>query len=501
LTEPRLVMTVVRLVAFAFFVVLVIFAITSPVQSTLTRYTRLLLLPISTRTLHLVEVGAAAADPWVVLAAPGLLAFAAGIASGGRLQAALVIAAASVLFLATLACLGAAISFAVAWLFRSRRRGEMLTLVFVLGLSLVSILPAMFSREMRQRRMAERAAGQSRTERQVNSLNRMLAFTRGLPSQLYGDAVSGAIDANARAAGLALAALSGEAALFFLASGAIHRRLVASPEGVASKRGGRRARPLPTALPLVAPATAAIAIAQFRSALRTVRGRLIVLMPGPLLALLVMAFRNVPDELPFGPTLAAHGHLLLGAGIIFSIYAMQAFSMNLFGADRAGLTLQFLSPVSDVQLARGKILGTGLMLGVTVVICVLMAAIASPSGSPLLWLAVLIGGLATYLWLTPMMVWLSALFPLASDLSKTGSGGNPHPVPMLAGTALTALAALPAALIVVGFDFWLKRPLLALPAMIVWVVLAWLVTTPLVRLAARTIGLRRENLALVAQAR
>ncbi|HET9372296.1 MAG TPA: hypothetical protein VFO19_18670, partial [Vicinamibacterales bacterium] len=171
------------------------------------------------------------------------------------------------------------------------------------------------------------------------------------------------------------------------------------------------------------------------------------------------------------------------------------------GADRAGLTLQFLTPINDVQLARGKVLGTGLMLGVTVTVCVVMAAIVSPTGSPFLWIAALIGGLATYLWLTPMMVWLSALFPLASDLSKTGSGGNPHPVPMLAGTVLTAIAALPAGLILVAAEFWLKRPLIALPAMLAWAALAWLITTPLVGIAARTIGLRRENLALVAQAR
>jgi hypothetical protein len=131
----------------------------------------------------------------------------------------------------------------------------------------------------------------------------------------------------------------------------------------------------------------------------------------------------------------------------------------------------------------------------------LVATLVAPRTPPTLGLAALAGGYATLLWLWPVGVWMSALLPVAADLSKTGPGGNPHPAAMLAGTVLVLIFALPAVAIVLLADGWLHRPVMALPLMIVWLAVTIAIVLPLVRLASRAIAPRRENLALVAQGR
>jgi len=110
-----------------------------------------------------------------------------------------------------------------------------------------------------------------------------------------------------------------------------------------------------------------------------------------------------------------------------------------------------------------------------------------------------LGLMATYILLSPMFVWMSALFPVASDLSKTGSGGNPHPLPMFAGMLLVLFCAVPPALIITLAQFWLEDTVLAPLLMVGWLLVAAGIAVPLIGVAARTIGIRRENLSLVAQ--
>ena len=117
------------------------------------------------------------------------------------------------------------------------------------------------------------------------------------------------------------------------------------------------------------------------------------------------------------------------------------------------------------------------------------------------WVAVLLGGIATFILVAPVAVWMSALFPVASDLSKTGAGGNPHPLPMFAGIFYTAAVAAPTAIIIAVSYFWLKSSLAAAGLAALWLVVACAIGIPLVNLASRTIGVRRENLAIVAQNR
>jgi uncharacterized membrane protein len=243
-----------------------------------------------------------------------------------------------------------------------------------------------------------------------------------------------------------------------------------------------------------------VAWAQYKSTLRTVRGRLTILLPGPMLGILTLAFRNIPAE-TWATAAAEQGYLLLGASTIFTLYSMHAVSMNFFGSDRAGLTLQLLSPVTDRDLAWGKIAGFGMVVATGLLVCVLTALAVAPSGPAPYWIATVIGGMATFVLLCPLAIWFSAMFPVSSDLSKTGAGGNPHPLPMIVGTLCTAAFAMPAVSAILAAEFYFRNETMAVPLMLVWLIVCVAVCVPLVNLTSRTIGMRRENLALVAQGR
>jgi hypothetical protein len=239
---------------------------------------------------------------------------------------------------------------------------------------------------------------------------------------------------------------------------------------------------------------------QARTAWRTVRGRLAVLASAPVLLIFGVFARRMPEEVPVGSALV-QGDLLLGLGAVFALYSLQAFTMNQFGSDRAGLTMQFLAPLTDLQIVRGKAVGCGLVFGATLLLSLGGALAVLPGGSPLSWISVLLGGVATYALLAPLAALLSAWLPVAADLTKTGSGGNPHGLAMLAGTVLVVVLAAPPAAIVVLVHHVLERPALGLALMAGWSALAFGLSVPLLTLAAHAVTPRRENLALVAGGR
>jgi hypothetical protein len=491
---------VVRGVLLAVSALVILFAVSSPAQSALARYTRLLLLPISRRVLHFVEVAANLADPWLIFAAVGVMAFAAGLVAGGRPGAAVLAVLLAIVMLVLLAALASLVSFVVGMLLRSRRRGEMFTLVFVLAISVAGLVPAFLTRDMqsqtREERRAARAARQPFTVERFDAS--LPAWTQLLPSEIAGRTLRQALAGQRAGAAGGLGLLALQAGILFAASSVAHRRMIESLESDQARRKTAARELAPVRLPLISAAASAIAWAQLRTALRSVRGRVSVLLPGPMVALLALVLRGQRDSSGIG-VVAEHGHLIAGAGLVFTLYAIQAFTMNCFGTDRAGLTLQFLSPVRDRDLAWGKTAGGALIVAVAGTLCVAGAFLVNPTGSPFSWLAILLGGAAVYLLMSPFAIWFSALFPVAADMSKTGSGGNPHPLPMLAGTFLVLVFAAPAALTVTATQFWLDRPALAPVLMLAWLAIAVLVALVGVRLAARAIGVRRENLLLVAQ--
>jgi hypothetical protein len=499
LVAPDTALGIGRVALFVVTIVLVIFSVTSPVQSSLTHYTRLLLLPISRRTLHLIEVIASLADPWIAFLAPGLFFVAVGLSVGGRTVAAVWAAVAALVFLTLLAAMASAIGFLVAWLLRDRRRSEWLTLAFVIGMSVVGFVPMLLAEQSATTRREARARGEPRPERSFEALDRSLpAWTVAVPSELYGRAVRDGLEGRNADAAAAVAALAAEAGLLLVASSFVHGRLIG-----ATNVSGRRRRSDAVAvsgwkIPGLPPAVSAVAIAQAKTAMRSVRGRLLVFISGPILAVMVFVFRRF-DEVTVLARIGDFGFVLAAVGTLMAMLSAQAFSMNLFGSDRAGLTLQFLSPVSDAELARGKILGVGVIVAAATALAVVAAVIVAPGGSPELWVAALLGAAAVYLAISPVAVWMSALFPVASDLNRTGQGGNPHGLSAVAGMILLVVASA-----VTGGMFWtvgwvIQRPELVLPVMAAWLIVVAAVAHPLVVLASRAITLRRENLSLVAQ--
>ena len=161
-----------------------------------------------------------------------------------------------------------------------------------------------------------------------------------------------------------------------------------------------------------------------------------------MLALLVAVFKRLPQE-TWTVDAASRGYMLFGGSIVFTFYAMHAISMNLFGSDRAGLTMQLLAPVTDRELAWGKIVGFAAVIGAGVAVCLAASVAVAHTGALPYWIAVFLGTVATFFLVSPVAIWFSAMFPVASDLSKTGSAGNAHPFPMIVATLCTVLFAFP----------------------------------------------------------
>lgn len=495
--DAALVTFITRVLLFIAFGLVVAMAVVAPIQSALTRYTRLLLLPIRRQSLHLVEVASTLADPWLAAFVVGLVTLPFGLFLGGAWSAGVVVLLAAVPLIALLALAGALTGFLAAWLLRSRRRGEAFTLVFVLGLSLVSYLPMILAT-----RTHVATGPRQREPFSIEVFNQSLPrWTQALPSEIFARVLGAAMEGRRGDASAATSALFAEVVALALISSWAHRKLLDSVEGSGSaRRGGERIRAQRWSLPLLGSTLSAVAFAQVRTALRSVRGRLSILLPGPMMALLSVVLAR-DDDIAWAGYVAAHGDMILGLSLVFALYAMQAFTMNLFGSDRSGLTLQFLSPIDDATLARGKFVGCLLIFSAATAICVAVALVVAPEIQPALWLAAVAGGFATLALMFPGSVWLSAVFPVASDLSKTGSGGNPHPLPMLVGTFGVLIAALPVAVLLVLARAWPGAAWLIALGLLVWLAVVIVLAWSLVGVAARTITARRENLAMVAQAR
>ena len=112
LVSPNAGLLVVRLLAGLMVFTIIALSLVSPTQSAMSRYTRLILLPIPRRVLHLVEVLASCADPWVAVVTAGLSTLAIGLYVGGRADVAVAALLAAILTVATVVCAGALVGFA-----------------------------------------------------------------------------------------------------------------------------------------------------------------------------------------------------------------------------------------------------------------------------------------------------------------------------------------------------------------------------------------------------
>jgi hypothetical protein len=195
------------------------------------------------------------------------------------------------------------------------------------------------------------------------------------------------------------------------------------------------------------------------------------------------------------------GLLLAIFGLFLALLTLEGTLLNQFAMDRAGLTLEFLSPLSDRDLILGKAAG-GVILGASRAIpSVVLAAALAPGGSIFLWLSLPSAAVALFAIMAPVGAILSALFPKTVNLGRIGKQSKPHPVASMLGMLCSLTAMIPIAGLALLCVSFLKSPALALVALTAYAVAAVLISIPLMRLAERVLARRRENLALVAQGR
>lgn len=452
--------------------------------------------PIPAGLLRNAEVVRAMADPVFVLFTPPLLLLPAGALAAGRPLLAVATLLAGASFLALTALLGNLVTLAAQLLLRGRRRAELVTLVFLVVLSMVSILPQVLLPHGRHgdRPAAAPEAPAPAPARQAEDVVGML---RALPPATYAAVVLDGANGRWGRTALDLALLAAWAAALYLVTIPVYDRLVSVPEGGARRRerAGREHR---LHLPFVAPATAAVAAAELRALLRTVRGKMVLFYPALMTIMLAVVFARRSGELE-----GLHvGPMMLGAFAVFgSVAGIGVFACNQFAIQGAGLILELLLPLGDRRIASGKVIAIGAMVAAGLALALLPPAVLSPATSPAIWLALWLAGIGAFAAASPVAVVLSALFAKPVELSRIGRAGQPNGLASLLYLITVAAAAAPAAGAIVVAQRVLASPWAAPPLAAAYAVLAVVVARLVMPFAERVVTARRENLALVVAGR
>lgn len=465
---------------------------------------RLLLLPISRRTLYLAQAAGAVSDPWILLALPPLAGMAVGLAAAGSPAGAAIALAAGLLLLLVLVGLSALATFVLHLVVRDRRRGELIALLFIIVIPTLALLPMLSRSQLsREELLAERVARAERRARGEQTLGERVAGAAGrahvlLPSELYaraartsvhGDAVSAAVPV----AGLGIAALALHATAF-----GVFGALLDSPASASRRRTANREPARTLRLPGIGRASAAVALAQIRLATRTPRGRSILVSPMLIFLVLTFIMSRSGGRVELGAIDLDGGLALAIFAAAFCLVTILPLAMNQFAIDRSGLTLAFLSPISSRELLLGKALGNAIIAGGPGLLCVAIAFAVFHDGRLAYWLSIPIALFATYALVAPAAAALSALFPRSVDLNSIGRGSNAHGVAGLLGLLVFAGAALPNILLVIVAGRFVERPELTPLLLLAWTAIALGISRLLFQGVTAIFDRRRENLALVA---
>ena len=469
-----------------------------------TNAVRLLLLPIPSRVLYIAQAAGAFADPWVLFTVPVITGLTIGLAAGGALVAAGVALIAGLALLATILGLASLTTTIVHVVMQDRRRGELVALIFIVILPFIGIIPAAFDDDDngRSRRRARQEASREEPAPQRRSPVTQWMMTAGgrafriVPSELYVRGLSSARESGARSAALPVMGLAATAVLLHGLGVWLFQRVLSTagssgPRRTASARGAW-SRPLPG----VSLGTSAVALAFLRLALRTPRGRSIVLAPILMMAVFgVLIFQA--GSFNFGPFGRGGGFSL---GVFISAVALLAIlplSMNQFAVDGAGLTTTLLAPLTARQILVGKAIGAALVILPPAIVCVIIIASALGGAHPALWMSLPPGLAATYILTSPAAAAFSAVLPRAVDMNSIGKGSNAHGLSGLLGILGFGLASVPAVAIVLASTTVLHRPWLAPVLMLVWCGIAVVIAALLFGIAERIFEARRENLAML----
>jgi hypothetical protein len=455
---------------------------------------RLLLLPIPRHTLYAAQGAATLSDPWVLLALPLLAFIPLGLAAGGAPATAVISLVAGLLLLATIIGISTLVTSVLHLVVRDRRRGELLGLAFILIVPLIGMLPGLIESELSRHETTSTA----RAERAPAWLRDggRAAFAMA-PSELYLKATGvqfgdGRTPPAGPLAGLAAAAIALHAAGLF-----VFGRLLDSPGTTTARRTRGTAAVWGRTLPMLSPGASAVALTQLRLAMRTPRGRAILLSPLFVFIMLGVMARRI-EGTNFGFTTMQGGLGLATFGCFVSLLSTLPILMNQFAVDRAGLTLTLLSPLSDRELLRGKAVGNGLIAWAPTLVCFTGALLIFDGGSPALWVSIPLGLMATYLIVAPVAAMFSALFPRTVDMNSIGRSSNAHGMATLLGMAALVAAAVPSLLVIVLASAVLHRPTLSPLLLLVWCAIAAVLCRVLFVPAEHVFARRRENLALIA---
>ena len=139
-----------------------------------------------------------------------------------------------------------------------------------------------------------------------------------------------------------------------------------------------------------------MALAQLRLAMRTPRGRSILLSPFVVFVVFAVVIRR-QGQMELGFINLTDGLGLATFGAAVSLLAILPFAMNQFAIDRSGLTMALLSPLDTRELLAGKAVGNGLIAAGPALLMMLVAFVLFPGGSPALWVSLPLALVAAYL--------------------------------------------------------------------------------------------------------
>jgi len=457
---------------------------------------RLLLLPIPRSTLYAAQSSSAFGDIWVLVMLPIVLCIPVGLAAGGAVAAAALSLAAGVLLVLIVVGLSSLSTSVLHLLVRNRRRGELVTLLFILILPAISMLPGLLNanRHLRQHDGVTPPVETKLPRWAITAGGRAFAL---YPTELYVRTTQSAALGDRAPAAAALGALAVSGLILHAVGLFVFAKVLESPGSTGARRVVTTRAAWGRTLPGLSAGASAVALAHLRLGLRTPRGRSILLSPILMVGIFAFVMRRPMTRMDMGP-FAIHSGLSLAAfGSFICLMAIMPIAMNQFAVDKAGLTMMLLSPLTDREYLTGKAVGNGLIAAIPATFSILVSLAILPGGSPALWLALPVGLLAIYFIVAPAAAIFSALFPRTVDLNSIGRGSNAHGLSGLLGLLTFLAAAVPCVLIALAASAWLHQPALAPLLMLAWCAICygigWLLFIP----ARRVFANRRENLAML----
>lgn len=458
---------------------------------------RVLLLPISRATLYVAQAAAALGDIWIVLLLPLVAGVPLGLIAGGAPGMALSASAAGILMVALMLAVSSTTTGLVQLAVRDRRRGEMLALLALLLIPLASVMPGVLGEALSSAH-PEAAAGGGAPTATPWIWTPLMRVASWYPSVLYTTAVGAAAAGRPVRAWAALGGLTVETLLLHLAGIVVFTRVMDSPFS-SGTRGGVRARVLwQRRIPGLSSGASAVAFAQVRVAIRTPRGRAILMAPVALLFLYVLLMRQELSLVAFDGWTSDPGVSIAAVGAFVCLMATLPMAMNQFGLDTGGLTRVLLSPLGDGEYLAGKAAGNAMVAAVPAGVAMAASwAVAPGVRAPASWLMLGAALLAVSLLVSPIAAMLSAAFPRKVDLNSIGRQSNAHGVASILGIAAFVAAGVATIGVAAAASSWLASPAARVGALLLWCGISALTCWLLFRPARRMFSARRDNLALL----